>query len=297
MDTSVFHYVYMALIFGSVFLVVQQLVAQKEELFLRLPEEEAAEVAKKKKQQRNLLKKALRFMEPISAKALPYIKQEPLKRALLSAGGVMTLLDFVSFKLLCVLSALLFGSIIFSTKPNFIIVAGFLAFFYPDMWLKKKITKRQNEIIKDLPNVIDLLHLCVNAGLDFMLAVSRVMKDFKPCPLRDELSEMWRESQIGRSRKQSLQNLSWRVNLPETTSFVRTLIQADKMGSPMGEALEIQAEELRVRRFQRGEAMAFKAPVKLLFPLMVFILPVVMVIVGGPVLLQFLRGSGGGMGL
>lgn len=293
MDGSLVRYIYMALIFGSVFLVVQQIVAQKEELFLRLPEEEAAEVAKKKKQQRNVFKKVLKFMEPISAKALPYIKQEPIKRKLLSAGGVMTLLDFVSFKLLCVLFALLFGSIIFSSKPNFIIVAGFIAFVYPDMWLRKKIVKRQNEIIKDLPNIIDLLHLCVNAGLDFMLAVSRVIKDFKPCPLRDELSEMWRESQIGRSRKQSLQNLAWRVNLPETTSFVRTLIQADKMGSPMGEALEIQAEELRVRRFQRGEAMAFKAPVKLLFPLMAFILPVVMVIVGGPVLLQFLRGSGG----
>jgi tight adherence protein C len=203
----------------------------------------------------------------------------------------MTVLEFISFKLLSALLGFVVGLIVFSSNPMFIFITIFMGFFYPDMWLRKKIARRHKSIIMDLPNVIDLLHLCVNAGLDFMLAVNRVMRDYKSCPLRDELAEVWRESQIGRSRKQALQNLVWRVNLADITSFVRTLIQTDKMGAPMGEALEIQAEELRVRRFQRGESMAFKAPVKLLFPLLVFILPVVLVIVGGPVILQFMRGG------
>ncbi|HDZ76680.1 MAG TPA: type II secretion system F family protein [Candidatus Omnitrophica bacterium] len=293
MDSDyLYYFLFLALIFASVFLVVKQIISQREEIFLRLPMDDTAVAKDKKKNNAEApMKKVLKALTPISQKVLPFLKQKRTERALLSAGSVMNVLEFISFKLLSALLGFIAGLIIFSSRPMFIFITVLMGFLYPDMWLRKKISARHKSIIRDLPNVIDLLHLCVNAGLDFMLAVNRVIKDFKPCPLRDELSEVWRESQIGRSRKQALQNLVWRVNLVDITSFVRTLIQTDKMGAPMGEALEIQAEELRMRRFQRGEAMAFKAPVKLLFPLLVFILPVVLVIVGGPVILQFVRGG------
>jgi len=131
----------------------------------------------------------------------------------------------------------------------------------------------------------------VEAGLDFMLAVHKVAQEFKKCPLTDELLEVWRETRMGASRRDALQHLSRRVNIPELSSFVRTLLQADKMGSPMGEALKIQSEEILQRRFFQGEEAALKAPIKLLLPLFLFILPAVLIIVAGPILLQFMRGG------
>jgi len=179
------------------------------------------------------------------------------------------------------------------TEPNLMIPLGatFAGFILPGMWLKQKVKKRQNQIAKELPSVIDLLNLCVGSGIDFMLAVQRVIRDYKPCFLRDELSALWRENSMGTPRKEALRNLSWRVNLPEMSSFVSTLIQADKMGTPISDALEIQAEQMRIKRFQRGEESALKAPIKLLIPLIFFILPVVAIIVAAPILLQFLKGG------
>ena len=96
---------------------------------------------------------------------------------------------------------------------------------------------------------------------------------------------------MGSSRRDALQHLTHRVGLPELSSFVRTLLQADRMGSPMGEALKIQSEEIRMRRYLRGEEVALKAPIKLLFPLFMFILPAVLIVVAGPIFLQFMRGG------
>lgn len=297
MGNALNYYLFLLFMFASIFLIVKQFVGEREEAFLRLPDEEQAGLANIKTRQPQIAqivgKRVLKFMEPIANKLLPFIKQEGLKKRLIYAGAPMSLLGFISFKLLAVSFALILSSIIFHGKMDFIMVAGVVAFLYPDLWLRKKIKRRRYEISRDLPNVIDLLQLCVNGGLDFMLAVNRVIKDFKPCPLREELAEMWREGQMGRSRKETLQNLALRVNSPDIASFVRILIQTDRMGAPMGEALEIHAEELRVRRFQRGEAQAFKAPIKLLFPLIVFIMPVVLIVVGGPIMLQFMHGGGG----
>ena len=96
---------------------------------------------------------------------------------------------------------------------------------------------------------------------------------------------------MGSSRRDALKHLSERINSTEMASFVRTLLQADRMGAPIGEVLKMQAEEIRMRRFQKGEEAALKAPIKLLAPLLIFILPVVLIIVAGPILIQFTRGD------
>ncbi|MDI6606737.1 MAG: type II secretion system F family protein, partial [Candidatus Omnitrophota bacterium] len=151
--------------------------------------------------------------------------------------------------------------------------------------------KRQHRIRRDLPNVIDLLNLCVSGGLDFMLAVNTVTRELKPCQLTRELSEVYRQTQMGKTRREALKDLALRLDMPEIHSFVRSLIQADRMGTPLADVLNIQAEEIRTIRFQQGEAMALKAAIKLLFPLFAFILPVVLIIVGGPIILQFMKGA------
>lgn len=287
---NLYYYLFLTLIFCSVFLVAKEIISQRAEIFLRLPQDVMGVSGKQKG---GSLLKVLKMLEPVSAKLLPYIKQDRTKKALISAGSAMSVPEFVSLKLLSCLFGTICASIIFAHKPMLVFPLMLIGFYYPDFWLKKKIGQRHRKIARDLPTVIDLLQLCVNAGMDFMLAVNRVATDFKPSALRDELIELWHECQVGRSRNQALKNLASRVNLTEISSFVRVLIQADKMGSPMGEVLAMHAEDLRVRRFQRGESMAFKAPIKLLFPLVVFIMPVVLVIVGGPVLLQFMQGAGG----
>jgi tight adherence protein C len=219
------------------------------------------------------------------------LRATSLRRRLLRAGSPIGALEFFAFKLLSFLfvptvGMMLFGGL-FPRKDIMTIVLIGLGWLIPDFWLNHQIKKRQDKIRKDLPNVIDLLNLCVGAGLDFMMAVSRVIKDLKPSELTVELAEVYRQTQIGKSRRDALKNFAWRIDSPEAHSFVRTLVQADRMGTPMSEALKMQAEEMRSRRFQRGEAMALKAPIKLLFPLFFFILPVVLILVAGPVLLQF----------
>ncbi|MDD4908713.1 MAG: type II secretion system F family protein [Candidatus Omnitrophica bacterium] len=236
---------------------------------------------------------------PITARFKDFEKRIPfstegIRRRLIKAGLPMGVLEFLSFKVLAIIFVPAVALIFLSgnlPKNMVFAVSLLVGFFIPEMWLNQKIGKRLHNIRRDLPNIIDLLNLCVSGGMDFMLAVNRVVKDLKPCDLTRELGEVYRETQVGKSRREALKNFGWRVDMPEVHSFVRTLIQADRMGTPMSEALNVQAEEMRVRRFQMGESMALKAPIKLLFPLFAFILPVVMIIVGGPIILQFSRGG------
>ena len=154
-------------------------------------------------------------------------------------------------------------------------------------YLKMKLKKSKEEILVALPDAIDLLALCVGAGLDFMLAVKWVVEKSKTNPLVDELKIVLQEIKVGKHRKQALSDMGKRLDMPDISSFVRTLIQADKMGISVSEALKILSEDARLQRFRRGEAIALKAPIKMLVPLIFFILPVVAIIVGAPVILQF----------
>jgi len=223
------------------------------------------------------------------------LKMSKARRKLIQAGSPMGLVEFVFLKALFIIGVPAVAVIAFSGGKiplmNLLLVSVVIGYLLPDMWLKRVITRRQHNIIKDLPNIIDLLTLCVGGGMDFMLAVNRVLKELKAGDLSQELATMIHEIQMGKTRREALKDFAWRLDMPEIHSFSRTLIQADRMGSPLSEALRLQAEEVRMRRFHRGEAMALKAPIKLLLPLFVFILPVVMVIVAGPIILNFMRGG------
>ena len=214
-----------------------------------------------------------------------------LKKKLIYAGQPMNIAQFLVFKLVT-LFALPFGVyILLDSKPVLLGVAFMIGLLFPDMWLNNKIKKRREEIVRSLPDMIDLLSICVGAGLDFMLAVRRVVQGVQDTVLGKEFKIMLQEIQMGLSRREALKNLAGRIGSPEINSFVRALTQADRMGSPLQEALKMQADELRIFRFQRGEEMALKAPIKLLFPLLVFILPVVLIIVAAPILIQFSQGG------
>lgn len=216
---------------------------------------------------------------------------ESLQKRLASSDKVISISQFIAIKIILTIGfpviALFFQA---NTPVIFLVMA--VGFILPDIWLDKNIKKRRALILKDLPLVIDLLNICVGAGLDFMVAVNRVIQEFRPCAIIEEMKIMTRDIQMGSFRRDALKNMAARINSPEVSSFVRTLLQADRIGTPISDALKMQSEEIRTRWFQRGEEMALKAPIKLLLPLMLFILPVVLIVVAGPILIQFTRGGG-----
>lgn len=176
-----------------------------------------------------------------------------------------------------------------------IVLLPCIGFFAPDLWLGLKLKKRKAQICRSLPDVVDLLSLCVDAGLDFIAASKWIVEKSIPNAFTEELGLTLHEIKIGKSRRDALKDMAKRLNLPDVTGFCRTLIQADRMGIPIAEALSILSEDVRERFFRRTERKALQAPMKMLLPLIFFILPVVGVIVGGPVLLQFMSGGLGGL--
>lgn len=161
----------------------------------------------------------------------------------------------------------------------------------PDFWLKGRIAEIKNSIIRNLPDTVDLLGLCVNAGLDFMMALKWVVEKSSPSVLISELNNLLQEINVGKPRREALRDLARRFEMPDLSTFSRTLIQADKMGTSVNEALNMLAEDMRLARFRNGEKMALKAPLKMLFPLLFCIFPVVGILVAGPIMLDFMMNN------
>lgn len=278
------------LLFAGVGLLAYQISARKLVGEVHLPLEIKGQTEERAFDFKEILSVPASFIGGLIQKA--DIPLENLKRKLISAGRPMTANVFLTLKFLLAAFLPAAAFIILRPKePTLLAIPLIIGFIFPDLWLSSQIKKRHAAILRDLPHIIDLLNICVGAGLDFMVAVSRVIQEFRQCVLIDELKGLMQEIQMGSARRDALKNLAQRINSPEVISFARTLVQADRMGTPIGEALKMQAEEIRLRRFQRGEEMGLKAPIKLLFPLLFFILPVVLIIVAGPILIQFTRGG------
>ncbi len=198
--------------------------------------------------------------------------------------------EFFFFKELCIFFVLIFT---FPFVPPDMVLFWLLmsvgfGYMIPEYWLKGRIKSVKSVILKELPDAVDLLGLCVNAGLDFMLALKRVVEKSPPSVMINELNTLLQEINVGKTRREALKSLSEKYSLPDLSTFSRTLIQADKMGTSVAEALNILSEDMREARYRRGEQMAMKAPMKLLVPLLLFIFPVVGILVAGPIFIQFM---------
>lgn len=222
-------------------------------------------------------------------------QREGMRRILYTAGVKFGVKEYMAIKGLVALGLPAIVMIIatpqraLSQPLLWLAIPGIVGFVLPALAIHQRAARRQMEILKALPTVIDLLILCIEGGMDFMGAIQKVTERTMHSALIEELHEMWRKIKIGTPRRDALKNWAWKMNLSETSSFARTVAQAEKMGSPMGEALRNLAEEIRFQQFQRGEQIALKAPIKMLFPLLLFILPAVLIIVAGPVFIQFLQ--------
>jgi tight adherence protein C len=166
-----------------------------------------------------------------------------------------------------------------------VVIFGLLGYTIPSSQVRSMAAKRQRTIQKQLPDVMDLLTISVEAGLGFDAALAQVTKNV-PGPLAEEMSRLLQEVQIGVSRADAFRNLGERTNVPELQSFTLSMIQADLFGVSIANVLRAQSRELRQKRRQRAEEIAQKIPVKLLFPMIFMVLPALFIIVLGPGAIQ-----------
>ncbi len=232
----------------------------------------------------------LSIFVPINKPVLKLLRLEKSLGTKISfAKWKITPSEFLSVKELTAIFLPLILYFIFSVDSGlWLLVAAIGGFFLPTLILKNKVRARKYSIERVLPETVDLLSLCVGAGLDFMAAVRWIINKVKVNPLIEELIVVLKEINVGKPRLEALRDMAKRLNTPDVTSFVRTLVQADRMGTPVEETFKILSDDSRMRRFHRGERIAMKAPIKMLVPLIFCILPVIMIIVAGPILVNFM---------
>ena len=227
---------------------------------------------------------------PMNEQLLKILKTEKtLKNKLYLAKWKTSPAEFLAAKELLLVIFPLLTYLLGVKNILWLAVAGIVGLLIPELILNSRVKKRKYQIVRILPETIDLLGLCVGAGLDFMAAVRWVVDKVKINPMIEELVLVLKEINVGKPRVEALRDMARRVDIPDVTSFVRTLIQADRMGTPVEEAFKILSEDSRMRRFHRGERQAVKAPLKMLIPLILCILPVILIIVAGPILIRFIK--------
>ena len=166
--------------------------------------------------------------------------------------------------------------------------APVLGYFLPNLVLKQVADKRSERIQRELPDALDMLTISVEAGLAFDAALAQVARNTEG-PLAEEFFRVLSEMQIGRSRMDALRAMSERTDVDDVRAFVSAMTQADTFGIPIANVLRVQSEEMRVKRRQRAEERAQKVPVKILFPLIFCIFPVLFIVLLGPAVISIFR--------
>jgi tight adherence protein C len=194
-----------------------------------------------------------------------------------AAGGIFLFLGFIFF------IGRTNGSLTWSGSQIALTIIGFslFGFFLPNLLLQSRIDRRQKEIRKAMPDALDLLTICVEAGLGFDGAMAKVNEKWD-----NELSlafgRVLREIQLGKLRREALRDMAERIGIAEMTSFVAAIIQSEQLGVSMAKVLRIQSDQMRMKRRQQAEEEAHKAPVKMLFPMVLLIFPSLLIILLGP---------------
>jgi tight adherence protein C len=239
-----------------------------------------------------LLRPALEVLSPINSKLTLNGYRRRMNTKFHSSGGFngMTVDIFLAFKEVCFVSGFLMAlvGLRFRMSPGVVGLSlgfGLCASFLPELLLANFASNRKRKIIKELPYILDLLTVSVEAGLDFMRAIERVVKILKKGELVKELAIAHKSLEIGYSREAVLRQLDSRTEISDVKTVVSALIQADRLGTGISNALRAVAQQAREQRSQRAETMAGKATVKLIIP-MVLVFVAVMLMIIGPVAIQ-----------
>jgi tight adherence protein C len=238
----------------------------------------------------------------VTMKLMPKTNPDQVANKLLSAGLARSLSPQAYLALKAGLGGLfiLFGMFMLisgAMAPAFAFLIAMMGaaigFIAPDFVINNRIRGRKDRMKAELPNVLDLLCVSVEAGLGFDQALVKLNERMEG-PLVDEFGLVLHEMRIGQSRSAALKNLSQRVEAAEVAQFARAIIQADQLGISLSRILRVQSQDMRLRRQLAAEEKAMKAPVKMLFPTVIFIFPSMFVVALGPAALNLMKSFGGG---
>ncbi len=240
----------------------------------------------------------LRQVGELSARFTPQQVIMDTNRKLEMAGNPGSLDAFTFLSLRFIVPGALIGLMLlvntFSVSPwsfsrliTILFLVGFGGFYLPQLWLTSRINARQKEIRKAMPDALDLLTICVEAGLGFDAAMAKVSEKWEN-DLSMAFARVIREIQLGKSQREALRDMADRLGIPEMTSFVAAVIQSQQLGVSIGKVLRIQSDQMRLRRRQRAEEEARKAPVKMIIPMAFLIFPSIFIILLTPAVMQIL---------
>lgn len=233
-----------------------------------LPQKKNANKTKTLEAIRKQLRYAGIFMEPSDFQFIKY--------AFLVGAVFLTLIILLVVKTELLISLLI------------LMVGVLVGVMGPTMYLRSRVSSHQTGIKKQLPDAMDMLCVCIEAGLGFDAALLKVSQKLKG-PFIDELLIVYREIQMGRTRREALQNLCDSTNLDELKTFASALVQAEQLGIPINNVMRAQSEQLRVERSQQAKEKGMKASIKMLLPMLLFIFPVVFIILMGPTVMNILE--------
>jgi tight adherence protein C len=212
-------------------------------------------------------------------------------RALTLFFGLKVLLALSLFGATLV-SKLFFWERISPTNFTYIsIILAIIGFYLPNLWIKFRISNRKDKIQRGLPDALDLMVVCVEAGTGLDSALNRTAEEMKKTNsvLAEELGLVNLEIRAGKPRQDALKNLALRTDLEDLSNLTTLLIQTERFGTSIAQALRVHSDFMRTRRFQRAEELAQKMPIKLIFPLALFILPMFFLVTVGPAVFVFLK--------
>ncbi len=203
----------------------------------------------------------------------------------------------IVFLILLGVGGALFGFVVMEEETMMALAYTFggaaLGYYFPVISINGKIKKRQKNILKALPDALDLLVICVEAGLGFDMAMGKVYEKWD-----DELAlafgRVLREIQYGKLRREALKDMADRMDVPDVNSFTAAIIQADQLGVSMSKILRVQSDQMRTKRRQRAQERAQQAPVKMMIPMVLLIFPSIWIVLLGPAVLQVMAASGNG---
>lgn len=239
-----------------------------------------------------ILRPILRAIAVLAQRLTPGSNLDRIRLNLIMAGspGGLQALDFIGLKGLAAIAmgALAYGLMWVAgaqvyQRLFFLVAMAGIGYIAPSIWLGGAVRARQAQIRRNLPDVLDLLNISVEAGLGFDQAVSRVAEKWDT-PLCMELRRYVSQLRLGMSRKEALRELSTRTGVEEVNQFVVAIIQAEQLGVGVAKVLRIQSEQMRIRRRQLAEELARKAPIKMIIPMVTLIFPTIYIVIFGPAL-------------
>ncbi len=242
----------------------------------------------------------LRRIADITTRFTPQKQIDETRKQIEQAGmaGSLEPTTFLTIRIVATVAVALVAFMVFfvlspSRDPNALLYtaggAG-LGFYFPVLWIKGKVSRRQDGILKSLPDALDLLTICVEAGLGFDQAMGKVYEKWDN-DLAIGFGRVLREIQLGKLRREAMRDMSDRMGVPDVTSFVAAVIQADQLGVSMTKILRVQSDQMRVKRRQRAQEKAHQAPVKMMIPMVLLIFPSLWIVLLGPAVI-FLMTSG-----